>query len=217
MSIPILFEDAEALVIDKPAGLPVAPPRRGGPSLDDHLDELRLNFMRRPVPVHRLDADTSGCLLLARNPKALKRFQRAFENRLVDKRYLGVLAGEPPDAEGTIDLPLLKVSSEEAGWRMIVDADGKASVTRWRLLAVHGGNSLVEFHPVTGRTHQIRIHAAEALGHGLVGDPVYGANPRNDTHTMLHASQIKVEREGKPPVMAEAPFPQVFRDLGFEP
>ncbi|MBV1917265.1 MAG: RNA pseudouridine synthase, partial [Sphingomonadaceae bacterium] len=81
MEIPILFEDGESLVINKPAGLPLDPPRAGGPSLRDHLDSLRLGFQRRPFPVHRLDQDTSGCLLLARNPKALKRFSAAFEHR----------------------------------------------------------------------------------------------------------------------------------------
>ena len=93
MDLPILFEDAEALVIDKPAGLPLDRPRAGGASLEDRLDELKLGFQRAPVPVHRLDRDTSGCLLLARNPKALKRFSAAFEQRLVEKRYLGIVAG----------------------------------------------------------------------------------------------------------------------------
>ena len=71
MDLPILFEDAEALVIDKPAGLPIERPRAGGRSLEDHLEDLKLGFQRAPVPVHRIDTDTSGCLLLARNPKAL--------------------------------------------------------------------------------------------------------------------------------------------------
>ena len=109
--IPILFEDGEALVIDKPAGLPIERPRRGGPSLEDHFEELKLGFQRPPVPVHRIDTDTSGCLLLARNPKALKRFAKAFEDRLVEKRYLGVLSGVPSDSEGTIELSLSKISS----------------------------------------------------------------------------------------------------------
>ena len=88
--LPILYEDGEALVIDKPAGLPVDPPRSGGDSLANYLDRLRLGFQREPAPVHRLDTDTSGCLLLARNPKALKRlFSAAFEARQVGKTYLG--------------------------------------------------------------------------------------------------------------------------------
>ena len=81
--LTILYEDGEALVIDKPAGLPVDRPKKGGMCLDDHLDKLRMGFQRRPVAVHRLDTDTSGCLLLARNPKALARFNKSFEDRLV--------------------------------------------------------------------------------------------------------------------------------------
>ena len=81
MQIPILFEDGEALVIDKPSGLPIERPRRGGACLEDHFEHLKLGFQRAPVPVHRIDTDTSGCLLLARNPKALTRFSRAFEER----------------------------------------------------------------------------------------------------------------------------------------
>src|SRR5690606_11202484 len=102
MTIPILYEDGEALVIDKPGGLPMDRPRAGGASLVDHLDDLRLGSQRPRAPVHRLGAATSGCLLLARNPKALKRFAAAFEVRLVRKRYLGVLAGIPEAKGGTI-------------------------------------------------------------------------------------------------------------------
>src|SRR5215213_8773863 len=114
----ILFVDAEAMVIDKPSGLPVDAPRRGGESLASRLDELRLGFQRQPVPMHRLDQDTSGCLLLARNPKAVKRFAQAFENGLVEKTYLAVVDGELKEAEGIIHLPLAKVSTAKAGWRM---------------------------------------------------------------------------------------------------
>ena len=91
--LPILFEDGEALVIDKPAGLPIDPPRNGGLCLDNYLEALKLGFQRLPIAVHRLDHDTSGCLLLARNPTAHKRFTAAFEARGVEKRYLGIVAG----------------------------------------------------------------------------------------------------------------------------
>jgi len=212
--IPILFEDGEALVIDKPGGLPVDRPKAGGPSLDDHLDDLRLGFQRRPAPVHRLDADTSGCLLLARNPKALKRFAAAFEARLPAKRYLGVLAGVPRESEGTVELALSKISSEAEGWRMIPARKGKPSITHWRVVGESGGRALVEFRPETGRTHQIRVHCASGIGVPLLGDPVYG-DGKGAWRTMLHAVALEVGREGKPPISATAPWPAEFATLGF--
>ncbi len=215
---PILFEDGEALVIDKPGGLPLDQPRAGGPSLDDYLDTLKFGFQRQPLPVHRLDQDTSGCLLLARNPQALKRFAAAFEARQVEKRYLGIVAGPVEGEEGTIALSLSKISSASEGWRMIVARKGKPAVTHWRKLMEAGGLTLVEFRPETGRTHQIRVHAEHAFGHALLGDPVYGkgSQPGNGARrTMLHAAGLTIPREGKPPIVAAAPLPADFAALGF--
>ena len=203
--IPILFEDGEALVIDKPAGLPIERPRRGGGSLEDHFEALQLGFQRAPVPVHRIDTDTSGCLLLARNPKSLKRFAKCFEDRVVEKRYLGVLSGVPAESEGTIELSLSKISSAEKGWRMIAARKGKPSITHWRVLHEIDGRALLEFRPETGRTHQIRVHCQAGLGMPLLGDPVYG-NGKGAPRTMLHAAALSVPRDGKPslPAVCEA-------------
>jgi len=214
MDITILFEDGEALIIDKPAGLPLDRPRVGGMSLEDHLDSLKLGFQRPPAPVHRLDRDTSGCLLLARNPKALKRFSRAFEDRLAEKVYLGVVAGAVTGEEGTIELALSKVSTARDGWRMIPARKGKPAVTHWRKLDERNGLTLVEFRPETGRTHQIRVHATSGLGAALLGDPVYGKAVAG-TRTMLHARALTLPREGKPPIAAQAPLPADFATLGF--
>ncbi|HYD24880.1 MAG TPA: RNA pseudouridine synthase [Croceibacterium sp.] len=214
MTVAILYEDGEALVIDKPGGLPMDRPRAGGPSLEEHLDDLRLGFQRRPVPVHRLDADTSGCLLLARNPKALKRFAAAFEARQVAKRYLGILAGIPEEKEGTVELALAKISSAAEGWRMIPAKKGKPALTEWRVVAESGGRALVEFRPVTGRTHQLRVHSASGIGIPLLGDPVYG-DGKDAWRTMLHAVALEVERDGKTPISATAPWPPEFATLGF--
>lgn len=219
---PILFEDGEALVIDKPGGLPLDRPRAGGEALQDHLDDLRLGFQRQPMPVHRLDRDTSGCLLLARNPKALRRFSEEFELRRVSKRYLGIVAGHLTMDHGTIELALKKISSEKDGWRMIAARLGKPAVTHWTKLAEHQDMTLVEFRPETGRTHQIRVHAASGLGVPLLGDPVYGEGHENAAQyagraqrTMLHAAGLTVPRFGKDPVVAVAPFPADFAALGF--
>lgn len=215
IELPIVYEDGEALVIDKPAGLPLDRPRAGGACLEDHLDQLRLGFQRQPWPVHRLDQDTSGCLLLARNPKALKRFSAAFEARQVEKVYLGIVAGLIDADEGTIALSLSKISSAEKGWRMIAAKRGKPAITHWRKRAVVGGHTLVEFRPETGRTHQIRVHAELGLKAPLVGDPVYGTG-KGAARTMLHAAALTVPREGKTPIAAVAPLPADFRALGFD-
>jgi tRNA pseudouridine32 synthase/23S rRNA pseudouridine746 synthase len=214
MTIPILFEDGEALVIDKPGGLPMDRPRAGGASLEDYLDDLRLGFQRRPAAVHRLDTDTSGCLLLARNPKALKRFAAAFEARQVAKRYLGILGGIPQQKHGTIELALSKISSAAEGWRMIPAKKGKPALTEWRVVTESGGRALVEFRPVTGRTHQLRVHSASGIGIPLLGDPVYG-DGKGAGRTMLHAVGLEVERDGKPAIAATAPLPADFIALGF--
>lgn len=208
----ILFIDGEAIVIDKPAGLAVHPGPRTEISLGAYLHHFRFGFQREPVAVHRLDRDTSGCLLLARNPKALKRFSASFADRTVAKSYVAVLNGVPEREQGTIDLPLAKVSSAEQGWRMITDAKGQSAVTHWRALAVKDGRTLILFEPETGRTHQLRIHAAEGLGVPIVGDPIYG---RGGGATLLHARAIKVPRDGKPPVEATAPLPESFAKAGF--
>jgi tRNA pseudouridine32 synthase/23S rRNA pseudouridine746 synthase len=215
MTLPILYEDGEALVIDKPAGLPVDQPRKGGISLANHLSALRLGFQREPVAVHRLDTDTSGCLLLARNPKALARFNHAFEERAVAKTYLAVLAGHPPGTSGTIELSLAKISSAEKGWRMIPAKKGKPAVSHWELVAELGPHSVIRFRPETGRTHQLRVHALKGLGAALLGDPVYGAGPAAGARrTMLHAESLIVTRAGKTPIEARAPLPADFLALG---
>lgn len=204
LSDRILFIDAEALVLDKPAGLPVDTPKRGGDSVERRLAELTCGYKRLPTAMHRLDQDTSGCLLFARHPSARAVYQQAFESGSVRKSYLAVLAGLLPDGEGEIDLPLAKKSSAEAGWRMVGSPDGQRAVTRWRRLAERDGRTLVEFQPLTGRTHQIRVHAREGLSAGIVGDRVYGV-PGGPM--LLHASRLLVPRGKKPAIDAMAPLP----------
>jgi len=215
MHIPILFEDAEALVVDKPASLSIDTPRKGGPALSDHYEALKFGFMRPPSPVHRLDTDTSGCLLLSRNPKAHHKFAAMFQARRVQKTYLGIVAGPVGTDEGTVELSLTKISSAEKGWRMIAARNGKPAITRWTKMAeLDGGLTLVEFRPETGRTHQIRVHALLALGSALLGDPVYGKLDQRSPRTMLHASHLIMPRVGKPDIDVSAPLPADFAALG---
>jgi tRNA pseudouridine32 synthase / 23S rRNA pseudouridine746 synthase len=205
----ILFIDAEAIVINKPAGLPVDTPRRGGDSVVERLGELKQGFQRPPTPMHRLDQDTSGCLLLARSPKARSSLQQAFETRAVQKYYLAIVDGPVAQDEGTIDLALGKTSSADAGWRMVADPKGDKAVTNWRKVAERGNHTLVEFRPVTGRTHQLRVHAREAFGRGIVGDRVYGV-PGGPM--LLHASRLIVPRDQKATIDVSAPPPEYFGD-----
>jgi tRNA pseudouridine32 synthase/23S rRNA pseudouridine746 synthase len=208
----VLYIDGEAIVIDKPAGLAVHPGARTRESLEDYLHHLRFGFRRLPQPVHRLDRDTSGCLLLARNPKAHKAYQRAFEDKKVEKSYVAVLDGVPGAESGTIDMALGKVSTAAEGWRMVEDPNGKHAVTHWRVVTVRDGRALVQFTPETGRTHQIRVHAASGIGVPIAGDPVYG---KGKGPMLLHALSLKVERGAKPPVEATAPLPPTFIQAGF--
>ncbi len=213
LSDRVLFIDGEAIIIDKPAGLPVDRPRDRAPSVEDMLESLTFGFQRRPLPVHRLDRDTSGCLLLARNPKAHKRFQRAFE---AGPRHPSATSRSstaiPARDSGTIDLPLIKISSAEEGWRMTGAPNGKPALSRWRVIERARGRAMVAFFPETGRTHQLRVHAAEGLGIPIVGDPVYGTG---GPAVMLHAAGLILPRAGKPDVAAEAPLPVRFHNLGF--
>ena len=135
--------------------------------------------------------------------------QRTFEARQVEKYYLAVVGAEIIEAEGTIDIPLGKTSSAEAGWRMVKDANGHKATTNWKRLEVRDGTTLVQFQPVTGRTHQIRAHAREAFGSGIVGDQVYGI-PGGPM--LLHASRLVVPRDKKSAIDVTAPLPDYFGD-----
>jgi tRNA pseudouridine32 synthase / 23S rRNA pseudouridine746 synthase len=205
----ILFIDAEALVLNKPAGLPVDAPRRGGDSIAARIDELKCGFQRAPTPMHRLDTDTSGCLLFARTAKGRALFQQAFEARAVEKYYLAVVVGEIAQEQGVIDVPLMKTSSERAGWKMVPDEHGLEATTHWRRISVRDGFTLVEFRPLTGRTHQIRAHARVAFGSGIAGDRVYGV-PGGPM--LLHASRLIVPRTRKATIDLTAPLPEYFAE-----
>jgi tRNA pseudouridine32 synthase / 23S rRNA pseudouridine746 synthase len=208
----VIFIDGEAIILDKPQGLPVDRPRDGSISLENHVEGLKFGFRRWPTAVHRLDRDTSGCLLLARNPKAHARFTQAFEAKSVTKHYLAVVEDIPDEASGIIDLPLGKFSTQKSGWRMVVDKGGKSAITRWEKLAEAGGRALIRFIPETGRTHQIRAHAAYGLRAAIVGDPVYG---KAGEPMLLHSAFLSVPRDGKPPAEACAPLPERFAAAGF--
>lgn len=213
LSDRILYTDAHLLVLDKPAGLAVHPGPSTPDSLEDHLDALRLGFQRRPQLAHRLDRDTSGCLVLGRHPKAVKRLSGLFSEGRITKTYWAVVAGGPDADSGVIDAPLHKISSREVGWRVVVDPGGKPSRTRFQVLQRQPGRTLVAFMPETGRTHQIRVHAAHR-GWPILGDSVYGVGLAEPMQ--LHARAIEIPyRDGAAPIAVVAPMPERMRALGF--
>lgn len=199
----ILFENTDALVVDKPAGLPVYPGRAGGPSIEDFFPLWRRG-KNGPWAVHRLDQDTAGCLLIARKKRFLLEAQELMAAGSAQKLYWAVLSGVPLVEQGCIDAPLAKVTIGRQ-WRMAVAADGAPARTLWRVLGVHEGRALVEFTLLTGRTHQIRAHAAH-LGYPVQGDPVYGDG--KGAMCLLARSLIVPTSV---PVMALAPVPAHMR------
>ena len=204
---PILFQDTRFVVLDKPAGVPVHPGPRGGPSIEDLFPQLS---RRRDGPwlAHRLDADTAGCLVVALRRAALHAAQAAFAGGLVRKTYWAVVQGRPAGNAGTVDAPLLK-RTDRAGWRMVVDAAGQAARTDWRVCGAGSGLSWLELHPRTGRTHQVRAHCA-VLGCPVLGDPVYGGPVHGREHdgtAPLHLLARAVHLPLDPPVEAAAPPP----------
>jgi tRNA pseudouridine32 synthase / 23S rRNA pseudouridine746 synthase len=214
----ILYRDELMLVIDKPAGTPVHAGPRGGPNLEAGFDALRFGLPRPPALAHRLDRDTSGCLVLGRQPKALRRLGELFAKGKVEKIYWAIVAGLPAEPEGTIDAPLKK-ETRRSGWRMQIDPAGQRAVTDYRVLGSADGRAWLELRPKTGRTHQIRVHCA-ALGSPVIGDPTYGG-PGGET-LQLHSRAISIPLyPARPAIDVVAPVPAhmlaMLVRLGYDP
>ena len=170
----VLYEDADVLALDKPAGLPMHPSAKFYRNTLTAL--LRERYPDQHAEIaHRIDRETSGVLLVARTPSAASWLKRAFARRAVDKSYLALVKGQPPD-EGVIDQPI-KLLDTPSHVMMGPAADGLKAVTRFRVVQRYAGHALCAAHPETGRQHQIRVHLA-AIGHPIVGDKIYGAGER---------------------------------------
>ncbi len=208
----LLYRDGLMLVIDKPAGMAVHRGPKGGESLEDHFDALRFGLPRAPALAHRLDRDTSGCLVLGRHRKALAALGKMFKTGKIGKTYWAVVEGGPDADEGTIEIPLGK-RDETRGWWMKRDAEGQAAVTTWKVVGRGTDLTWLAMEPVTGRTHQLRVHAAE-MGWSIVGDNIYGSAPRTGGPILhLHSREVVVPiSKNKPPVAVIAPVPEHMRE-----
>lgn len=197
---PVIHADEALVVADKAAGL-LAVPGRGEAGLVNLASQLQQRFPDVQI-VHRLDMATSGLLLLARGATMQRQLSLAFAERRVHKQYVAIVEGQPAADAGEVDLPLI------ADWprrpRQKVDlADGKPSLTRWRVLARLGARARLLLEPVTGRSHQLRVHMA-AQGWPIVGDELYGRSGPDTPRLLLHAQSLQL------------PHPVDGRSLRFE-
>ncbi|MBO0758593.1 MAG: RNA pseudouridine synthase [Bradyrhizobiaceae bacterium] len=208
----VLYRDGLILVIDKPVGVPVHRGPKGGKSLEDYFDALRYGLPRPPALAHRLDKDTSGCLVLGRHRKALAHLGLLFKHGKVGKTYWAVVEGGPSADAGTIDLPLGRLDVTR-GWWMKPDPNGLSAVTTWKVLGRAAGLTWLELEPVTGRTHQLRVHCS-AMGWPIVGDAIYGEAPRvGGALQHLHAHSIVIPLYPKrDPIQITAPVPVHMRE-----
>ncbi len=209
----LLYRDGLMLVIDKPAGHAVHRGPKGGESLDDHFDALRFGLPRAPALAHRLDRDTSGCLVLGRHRKALALLGKLFKQGKIGKTYWAVVEGTPAAEEGRIDIPLGKLD-EQRGWWMKPDPHGQPAVTTWKVMGRGSGLTWLALEPLTGRTHQLRVHCAE-MGWPILGDNIYGRAPRVGGPALhLHSREIVVPiSKNRPPVKTTAPVPAHMREM----
>jgi tRNA pseudouridine32 synthase/23S rRNA pseudouridine746 synthase len=207
----MLYRDGLMLVIDKPAGFAVHRGPKGGPSLEDYFDALRFGLPRNPALAHRLDKDTSGCLVLGRHRKALALLGKLFKQGKVGKCYWAVVEGSPDAEEGRIDIALGKFD-EQRGWWMKPDTKGQPAETTWKVMGRGRDLTWLALEPLTGRTHQLRVHCAE-MGFPVLGDNIYGRAPRVGGPPLhLHSHEIVVPiSKNKPPVVITAPVPEHMR------
>lgn len=183
--LDLIYRDESLIVVNKPAGL-LAVPGRGADKQDCVASRVQAEFPDALV-VHRLDMATSGLMLFARGAEMQRRLSHLFRERLVAKRYVAMVSGRLELLAGEIDLPLMRDWPNRP--RQKVDHEsGKPSLTRYRVLAHDDGTTRVELEPVTGRTHQLRVHMA-ASGHPILGDALYGEEGRAE-RLLLHASAL---------------------------
>ena len=223
----ILYRDTALFVLDKPAGIAVHAGSGRDTALDRHFHTLRFGEKRDPALAHRLDKDTSGCLVLGRTGEALAKLGRIFQKGKAQKTYWAVVAGRPPQDDGVVDLPLARRSHDRRSWIMKLarpdDPAAETALTRYSLIRAGDGLSLVALFPETGRTHQLRVHC-DALGCPIAGDPIYGGDKARALARQLHLHARRIVlpfHHDRPPVDVTAPVPPhiqaLIRLIGIDP
>ena len=219
--LEILFQDKDILVLNKPPGL-VVHPAAGNPdgtlvnALLHHCDDLSgIGGEMRPGIVHRLDKDTSGCMVVAKNDIAHRRLSEAFAERRLSKIYLAAINGLPKETKGRIQTMLGRHPVDRKRMANLLDGSGKEAVTEWEQISTHQGSALIRCKLLTGRTHQIRVHMRESVGQPILGDPIYG-NPKRQiipvTRLMLHAWKLSFQHPiHDQPMNFEATVPEEFQ------
>ncbi len=218
--IDVIYEDEDILVINKPKGM-VVHPGNGNPDgtlanavmglCGDTLSGIGGEI--RPGIIHRLDKDTSGIIVIAKNDKAHIDISNQIKNRQTSKKYIALARGVIKEDEATINMPIGRSTKDRK--KMAVRKDGKEAITHFKVLKRYDEYTLLELKIDTGRTHQIRVHMAE-IGHPIVGDYVYsnGKNPFNVTGQMLHSKRIEfIHPKTKEKVSFEAKIPQYFQEV----
>jgi len=206
-ALRVLHDDADCLVVDKPAGLAVEPPRPGAPSVTGaalRLGRFDVDGRAAPGLAHRLDKDTSGCLLLARHDRALAALRRSFEEGHIEKTYLALVAGSPP-GDGRVDTPYARDPADPRRFTTRVPSPRRARLA-FRVKERLRGAALLEVALETGRTHQIRVQLADA-GWPVLGDAVYGVASPALVRQALHAARLAFPAPSGAPVIVEAPLP----------
>ena len=210
VELPILYEDDDVIVVNKPSGLLTH--AKGGLSDEPTVAEIirpKTSFATdtdRPGIVHRLDRDTSGLLIIAKNPESAAHLQRQFAERTAKKTYIAITDGKPKLNAAKIDLPIGRNPSVPSTFR--IDPNGKPAQTTYHVLAENDIQSLVELKPTTGRTHQLRVHLAH-LSAPILGDRVYGKS--SDCRMMLHAQKLEITLPSGERKVFEAAIPDEFK------
>lgn len=209
----VLYRDALMLVVDKPAGIPVHSGRGGGENLEMYFHHLKYGLPKNPSLAHRLDKDTSGCLVLGRHRKALDMLSKLFQQNKIKKTYWAIVEGEPPQDEGVIDFALGKKSEKSYEWQMMVGGfNPQPALTNYKVLGKKDGKTWLELKPQTGRTHQLRVHCA-AIGCPILGDKVYGKGD-GIAPMFLHAESIEIPiYKNKDAIVVNAPAPKWFEEF----